>query len=94
VRLACPCGRNLADIRLTVSDPPADVCFERDKHLWAFPRPGVRHSEYGHGGGGFTFRWECRCGRTHEARSDRIEMAWRENAQGGRVVRVILGHDV
>ena len=98
VRLACPCGRNLADVEW-VGNPPAGVVVPESprlwpEHLWPYPRPGVRQAEHDHGGGRFTFRWDCRCGRTWEVHSDRTDAAWREHARTGRIIRLILGHDV
>jgi hypothetical protein len=84
VRLACPCGRNLADV-LPVAG-----------HMWASPRPGIRQAEHGAPGGlsgPFTYRWDCRCGRTWEIRGDRLEPIWRDHAGTG-IVRLVLGHDV
>ena len=96
VRLACPCGRNLADVRLSCEQPWGEP-FESMPHpepepVFPVPRPGVRQAEHHHGGGHFTFRWDCRCGRTWEARRDRLEAIWREHATSG-TVRLILGHD-
>lgn len=104
VRLACPCGRNLADVRLIIKEPqgilpgPDGSAYEEPMvwtdRVFAFPRPGVRQSEHAHGGGSFTFRWYCRCGRTWEVRRERIDAIWREHKRIGRVIRLILGHDV
>ena len=98
VRLACPCGRNLADVRLTavrpeLPAPPGHVTMRLPERPWPFARPGVRQGEHHHGSDRFTFRWDCRCGRTWEVRYDRIEAIWREYAQVGHVIRLTLGRD-
>jgi hypothetical protein len=117
VRLACPCGRNLADVRLLVGEPRGvieDPPLSYPEHVWPFPRPGVRQREHQHSEvipfawdvgrphppqrgrrrSVFTFAWDCRCGRSHEARRDRIDAVWREHARIGRTVRLTLGTDV
>jgi hypothetical protein len=100
VRLACRCGRNLADVRPIFGQAPegADpAIWDEQEHERVFPvpRPGVRQSDYAHRGGGpHTFRWDCRCGRTWQVRGERIEAIWREHAESGRVVRLTLGQDV
>lgn len=97
VRLACPCGRNLADLRLT-GNAPRGLVHEGPmlwpERVWPFPRPGVRQVEHSHGKGQYTYRWDCRCGRTWEARRDRIDAIWREHAEIGRVIRLTFGLDV
>lgn len=62
--------------------------------VYPFPRPGVRQAEYSRGKGLFTFRWDCRCGRTWEFRSEKIDAIWREHAKTGQTIRLTLGHDV
>jgi hypothetical protein len=108
VRLACgECDHNLADLRLIFGGlspraeaalGPAAVAALRAFHpqpedVFPIPRPGVAQAEHHHGGGRFTFRWDCRCGQTWELRSDRIGAAWRQHARPGRTVRLILGRD-
>jgi hypothetical protein len=105
VRLACPCGRSLADVRLATGTPPDEVYESSvtartyDEHVWPFPRPGVGWDVHEHGretwaSHRFTFRLSCRCGRTHEVRSNRIDAAWQEYAREGRNVSLILGRDL
>jgi hypothetical protein len=105
VRLACSCGKNLADVRLAMGAPPDEVYespspVEYDAHMWPFPRPGVRLGVHEHaretwGSHRFTFRLDCRrCGQTHEVRSNRIDAAWREYARPGQTITLILGRDL
>lgn len=100
VRLVCPCGRNIADVRPVFGQPPEGVGPAlRDKlgyeHvIIVVARPGVRYSGHGRPGGGITHRWDCRCRKTWEARDDRLDAIWREFAEPGHVVRLTLGHDV
>jgi hypothetical protein len=100
VRLACLCGRNLADIRLTLGEPPGELRDDDGCEVWpeervfCFPRPGVRHAEHPRDGGGYTFRWDCRCGRTWQFRDDRIKAIWQEHAAIGQITRLMLGFDV
>lgn len=98
VRLVCKCGRNIADVRPLYGERsalPAALRAEHDDHTLAvITRPGVRHAEYPRGGGAITHRWDCRCRRTHQYRDDRLDAIWREFAEPGHVVRVMLGHDV
>jgi hypothetical protein len=108
VRLACPCGRNLADIRLLFRglSPRAAAALGPDTvaamdafhpgpdPVTAVPRPGVRQSEHHHGGGRSTVRWDCRCGKTHEVRSDRLPAIFEKHARVGRITRLTLGRDV
>jgi hypothetical protein len=108
VRLACGgCGHNLADVRLIFGglSPRAEAALPPDtmaalhtfhpepEPVFPIPRPGVRQAEHHHGGGRYTFRWDCRCGKTWELRSDRIDAIWRQHARPGRTARLILGHD-
>jgi hypothetical protein len=104
VRLVCMCGRNIADVRpLQGERPPlpaalrdtlGDTLGGHDDRLAVVTRPGVRYAEHPRGGGAITYRWDCRCRRTHEYRDDRLDAIWREFAEPGHVVRVMLGHDV
>jgi hypothetical protein len=108
VRLVCPCGRNLADIRLifrglsprgAAALGPDIVAAMRAFHpepesVTVVPRPGVRQSEHRHGDGGFTVRWDCRCSKTWQARRDRLIAVWQEHSTIGRITRLTLGTDV
>ena len=97
VRLVCLCGRNIADVRPLIGEPPEGVGPAlRDGYddvIVVVARPGVRHSGHERGGG-ITYRWDCRCRLTWEARDDRLDAIWREYAEPGRVVRLTLGRDV
>jgi hypothetical protein len=96
VRLACPCGRNLADVRLVAGEPRGEV-FEGPmlwpEHVWPVPRPGVRQREHQQGGV-ISFAWQCRCGRSWQARRDRLTAVWEKHSRIGRITRLTLGSDV
>lgn len=97
VRLVCPCGRNVADVRPLFGPPPVAVGpwpDEGEPLIVVIARRGVRYSEHPRPGGGLTYRWDCRCRKTWEARGDRLEAIWREYAEPGHVVRLVLGRDV
>ena len=99
MRLVCKCGRNLADVRPLFGQPPEGVGPAlRDEHQYmivVITRRGVRYSEHPRpGGGGLTYRWDCRCRKTWQARGDRLEAIWRQYAEPGRVIRLALGRDV
>jgi hypothetical protein len=67
VRLACPCGRNLADVRPLFGQPFVGVGPAlRDGYqlvITVVARRGVRYSEHGRPGGGTTYRWDCDAAR-------------------------------
>jgi hypothetical protein len=86
VRLACPCGRNLADLRLFLSPPGGTVGADI---VVPVARPGVRQR-----GEALSFAWDCRCDRSWEARQDRLSAAWIEHSKPGRIIRLIFGTDL
>jgi hypothetical protein len=95
VRLVCPCGRNIADVRPAFGSLPvaAGPWPDEPAIIVVVTRRGVRRSEHGRGDG-ITYRWDCRCRKTWQARDDRLDAIWREYAEPGRAVRLTLGRDV
>ncbi len=110
LRLCCPCGRNLADVKHSDHDP----AWTGDGIVVTL-RPNVRQDDHRHWSHGDrnadwqlrTYTWRCRCGRSWERRHERIRDAWdtaagrlpeyrRQNAvpDDKRVVVLILGRDV
>jgi hypothetical protein len=100
VRLVCPCGRTIADVRPMYGQPPPgtppELRGEHEHEITVVTRYGslARHGEHPRPGGGITYTWDCRCRKTHQHRDDRLEAAWRQYAEPGRVVRLTLGRDV
>lgn len=110
LRLRCPCGRNLADVRHSDHDP----AWTGDG-LVVTPRPNVQqddyrpwpHSDKNADWNLRTYTWQCRCGRRWERRHERIRDTWDIEAGGlpeyrrynaaphdGRVVVLVLGIDM
>jgi hypothetical protein len=107
LRLACQCGRNLADVRLTglrAGSEPEPGWIVWQEHLLVAPRPGVRQREHRRrvttlarrwpDEQQITYAWDCRCGRRWECREERIAVAWRAADDTRGIIRLTLGSDV